>query len=192
MRDPDNIDQVVALGVDMLGFIFYDRSPRFVDTPPYPTATSRVGVFVNESLERILEIAANYNLTHIQLHGSEGVELCDAIRNKDLKVIKAFSVAQSDDFTKATPYDGHVDMLLFDTKCSGYGGSGEQFDWTLLDCYNGETPFMLSGGIDENSAEQIVAINHPQLAGVDLNSRFENSPALKNIEKLKTFIDKIR
>ncbi|MFR9651610.1 MAG: phosphoribosylanthranilate isomerase [Rikenellaceae bacterium] len=192
MRESQNIDQVVALGVDMLGFIFYDRSPRFVDTPPYPTATSRVGVFVNESLEKILEIAKSYSLTHIQLHGSESVEMCDAIRNEGLKVIKALSIAQSEDFDRAQSYHGHADMLLFDTKCSGYGGSGEQFDWTLLDRYHGETPFMLSGGIDENSAEQIRAISHPQLAGVDLNSRFEDAPALKNIERLKTFIDKIR
>lgn len=192
MREARNIDQVVELGVDMLGFIYYPRSPRYVADAVHPTTTQRVGVFVNDSFENITKIAQHGGLTHIQLHGSEGTELCDALSKEGLKVIKALSVAEAADFDQAQSYEGHVEMLLFDTKCKGYGGSGEQFDWSLLDNYNGSTPFMLSGGIDVDSADQIRAIKHPLLAGVDLNSRFEIAAALKDIDKLKTFIDRVR
>lgn len=192
MRDAQNIEQIAALGVDMIGFILYDRSPRYVGDQLYPTATARVGVFVNECYERIVDIATRHSLTHIQLHGNESIELCNRLKKSGLKTIKALSVAEPSDFERAEIYDGNVDLLLFDTKCKGYGGSGEQFDWSLLDNYNGSTPFLLSGGIDESSAEQILTITHPMMAGVDLNSRFEVEPALKDIDKLRTFIEKIR
>ena len=193
MRESENAGRVVQLGVSMMGFIFYDRSPRYVAdiAPSTPAGVERVGVFVNAPLEYVLDITKANSLSCIQLHGSESVETCREIRAAGLKVIKAISVATPADIECAMVYDGAVDYLLFDTKCTGYGGSGERFDWSVLDSYHGTTEFLLSGGIDETMAEDIAAISHPRLAGVDLNSRFEDAPAVKNIEKLRTFIDKL-
>ncbi len=193
MREQQNASRVVALGVSMMGFIFYERSARFVAdiTPATPVEVQRVGVFVNASLEYMLDAAKQHALNYIQLHGTESLEVCRQIKSHGMGVIKAISVASPADIARATEYDGEVDYLLFDTKCPGYGGSGERFDWSILDSYCGTTQFLLSGGIDENMAEEICAISHPAFVGVDLNSRFEDAPALKNIEKLKTFIDKI-
>ncbi len=194
MRERENINDVAALGVDLIGFIYYPKSPRYVGevVVPTPSGIGRVGVFVNESEERIVEIANQAGLTHIQLHGTESTEMCDNLRNRGYKIIKALSIGAASDFERASLYDGHVDMLLFDTKCVGYGGSGEQFDWSLLDSYRGATPFMLSGGIGSESAAAIQTLHHPMFVGVDLNSRFEVAPAMKDITKLKTFITNLR
>ncbi len=193
MRESENAGRVVQLGVSMMGFIFYDRSPRYVAdiAPSTPAGVERVGVFVNAPLEYILQVANKHALSYIQLHGGEGIEMCREIRAAGLKVIKAISVASVADIECAVMYDGAVDYLLFDTKCTGYGGSGERFDWSILDSYLGTTEFLLSGGIDDTMAEEIVAISHPRFVGVDLNSRFEDAPAMKNIEKLRTFIEKL-
>ncbi len=193
MREQGNADGVVALGVSMMGFIFYERSARFVGdaTPTTSPEVKRVGVFVNAELEYMLNMAKSHALNYIQLHGTESLEVCRAIKSHGLGVIKAISVATPADIERAQEYDREVDFLLFDTKCAGYGGSGERFDWSMLNGYRGTTKFLLSGGIDENMAQEIGSISHPLFAGVDLNSRFESAPALKNIEKLKNFITEL-
>ncbi|MFI3295387.1 MAG: phosphoribosylanthranilate isomerase [Rikenellaceae bacterium] len=193
MREPQNALDVCSLGVDMMGFIFFDRSPRFVDSvaPSTVGGVARVGVFVDESLGSILALAGRNGLTHIQLHGAESAELCLALRDEGFVVMKAISISNGLDLQKTSDYLGCVDMFVFDTKCSGYGGSGKRFDWSLLDQYTLDTPFLLSGGIDHTMAHEILSITHPRLLGVDLNSRFESSAALKNIEQLKQFITQI-
>lgn len=195
MREDANAQAVAALGVDCMGFIFFERSQRFVGdfTPSTPSNIARVGVFVDAELSYIEAMVEKHSLDYVQLHGKESVEVCREIKSRGaVKVIKAISVAGAEDFELASLYDGEVDYLLFDTKCDCYGGSGVTFDWSLLENYRGETPFLLSGGIDESMAEQISEIRYKSFAGVDLNSRFEVSPAFKNIEKLRNFIEKIR
>ncbi len=191
MRDAENIREVDALGVDLMGFIFYEKSPRFVsEVPSYLPKAERVGVFVNTVTDEILEKAEEFGLQYVQLHGSEGPEFCKALKDKGLKVIKAFSIASDSDLRSCAAYDGSCDLLLFDTKCNGYGGSGQQFDWSILNGYDGETPFLLSGGLGPDS--DIAGFSHPKLAGYDLNSRFEVVPALKSTAALQIFIEKIK
>lgn len=194
MRDPQNVADVAALGIDMMGFIFFERSARFVanSTPSTPGSVKRVGVFVNSPIGYILDAISTHSLDFVQLHGSESVELCRELKAQNIGVIKAISIATKDDITLTSQYEGEVDYFVFDTKCSGYGGSGERFDWSILDAYSGSTPFLLSGGLDPNSAAEIEKINHHAFAGVDLNSRFEIEPALKNVEKLREFIKRLR
>ncbi|MFI3268978.1 MAG: phosphoribosylanthranilate isomerase [Rikenellaceae bacterium] len=194
MREAANVEAVGSLGVEFIGFILFDRSPRYVADPAPDTAeeVKRVGVFVNASEAQIAQEVARHRLDFVQLHGSESVELCAALRNRGLGVIKAVSIATPEDMAQAAQYEGVTDYLLFDTKCVEYGGSGRRFDWSLLDGYNGSTPFLLSGGIDEDSAAEVGTIHHKMFAGVDLNSRFEVRPAVKDITKLKMFLTRLK
>lgn len=191
MKNPCNISDATKLKIDMMGFIFYPKSPRYVENniPDTPAYIQRTGVFVNAYGSTIYETAKKYNLTHIQLHGYESPMFCKKIRQPGFKVIKAISVLTPEDINLASEYEGSVDYLLFDTKCSGYGGSGKKFKWSLLSSYQGKTPFLLSGGIGLDDAEQICAFTHPCFAGIDLNSGFEISPGYKDIQKLRRFTD---
>ena len=203
MREAENIREVEQLSIvnsqlsiDLMGFIFWPKSSRYVsERPAYlPTTCKRVGVFVDERIEEVQRIAKEYALDFIQLHGHETPDyirqLDDpfSIINCQLSIIKAFNIATADDFAACIPYEGLVDYFLFDTKGKSVGGNGEKFDWSVLKAYHGRTPFLLSGGIGPDDATRIKAIRHPRYAGIDLNSRFELSPALKDINKLKTFI----
>lgn len=194
MREPENIRAVEALGIDMMGFIFYPRSSRYVASVPdyLPSSLKRVGVFVNASEEDMLRHITEYGLDYVQLHGAERPEVCDSLHAAGVNVIKAFSVACADDLRSCAEYEGHADIFLFDTKCQQYGGSGERFDWTILDAYTGETPFLLSGGIGPSGIEDLVSFHHPKCCGVDLNSRFEISPAYKDADMLRQFINEYR
>ncbi len=193
MREAENVEAVGSLGVNFIGFILFDRSPRYVAdvAPETAEGIKRVGVFVNATEAKIAEEVAKHRLDFVQLHGSESVELCAALRKRGLGVIKAVSIATPEDMEQAAQYEGVTDYLLFDTKCVEYGGSGRRFDWSLLDGYSGSTPFLLSGGIDEDSAAEVGTIRHKAFAGVDLNSRFEVRPALKDISKLKLFLTRL-
>ena len=196
MRDSRNISDVEALHPDMMGFMFWPGSKRYVSSrPDCMPDMCRVGVFVNPEPEYVQVKAAEYRLNRIQLHGNESAEFCRIIHLiTGLPVMKAIPVASARDFEQCTEYEQEdaVDIFLFDTKCSGWGGSGQEFDWSLLDNYKGSKPFLLAGGIGPGMEDRIRAIHHPQFAGIDLNSRFEVEPALKEISKLSLFINNIR
>ena len=189
MRSAENIREVEALGIDMMGFIFWPKSSRYVSKRPayLPQKCKRVGVFVNEDIENIMKIADDYALDFIQLHGHESIE--EVKKLKDRKIIKAFNIATKEDLDATTPYANLVDFFLFDTKGPSVGGNGEKFDWSILNAYNGDMPFLLSGGIGPEDAERIKSFNHPKCIGIDLNSRFEIEPGIKDIVKLKTFLN---
>ena len=193
MRDAENIREVEALGIDLMGFIFWPKSSRYVsERPAYlPTNCKRVGVFVDEDIETLKRIADDYALDFIQLHGHESADYCAQLRG--FKLIKAISVSGQDDIATYKTYEGHVDYFLFDTKCPSVGGSGQQFDWTVLSAYDGNTPFLLSGGIGPDDAEVLTSHFSPltskRCVGIDLNSRFEIAPGLKDINKLKDFLN---
>ena len=192
MRDAENIREVEALGIDLMGFIFWPKSSRYVsERPSYlPTQCKRVGVFVDEDVETIKQITNDYVLDIIQLHGSESP---DYIRHLNIQcsIIKAFNIATTEDLEATKPYEGIVDYFLFDAKAQLPGGNGQQFDWSVLTDYVGETPFLLSGGIGPNDAKRVKAFHHAKCIGIDLNSKFEDAAALKNIQKLKTFIEQL-
>ena len=193
MREAENIREVEALGIDLMGFIFWPKSSRYVsERPAYlPTRCKRVGVFVDEDAETIKKIANDYALDIIQLHGSESPEQIShllTLSPPHLSIIKAFNIATAADFEATKPYEGIVDYFLFDTKAQLPGGNGQQFDWSVLRAYKGDTPFLLSGGIGPDDAERVNAIHHERCIGIDLNSRFELSPALKNVAALRHFL----
>ena len=193
MREAENIREVEALGIDLMGFIFWPKSGRYVsERPAYlPTNCKRVGVFVDEDIETVKRIAEDYALDYIQLHGHESPEYCAQL--KGLKLIKAFNIATTEDFKQTEPYTGIVDYFLFDTKGKSVGGNGEKFDWSVLSAYDGNTPFLLSGGIGPDDAEVLTSHFSPltskKCVGIDLNSRFEIAPGLKDINKLKDFLN---
>ena len=191
MREANNIREVEQLGIDLMGFIFWPKSSRYVSMRPsyLPEHSKRVGVFVNEEAEQVKRIAKEFQLDFIQLHGNESPAY---IRQLALptptKIIKAFNIATPDDLVQTESYSNIVDYFLFDTKGKSVGGNGEKFDWTVLDFYTGSTPFLLSGGIGPDDAERVRNFHHDKCIGIDLNSKFETAPALKNINDLETFI----
>lgn len=198
LKYPDNIRQIVALQPDMIGFIFYPKSQRYVNKPNdiarlyIPPSIKKIGVFVNETKDTILQKVKMYQLQGVQLHGDESPALCLALKQQKLLVLKALSILSVDDIKKSALYEGFVDFFLFDTKTQGYGGSGEKFDWEIINAYRGLTPFILSGGISPEDAEVILSLKHARLAGIDLNSRFETSPGVKEVALLKEFLKKIK
>ena len=219
MREPENILAVNELGIDMMGFIFYAKSPRYVKSISTHTGIipnmanskvkdstetgtrlpEKVGVFVNEMPQTVITHAYNYELDYLQLHGDESPVYIDNLKRTlvpdilpEVKIIKALSIREADDVKRWRQYEGHADMLLFDTRCEGYGGSGEQFPWAVLDNYDGSIPFLLSGGIGPDDAERVKAFHHPMCIGIDLNSKFEDEPGVKNVEMLRTFVRKIK
>ncbi|MBQ6768216.1 MAG: phosphoribosylanthranilate isomerase [Prevotella sp.] len=196
MREADNIRAVDALSTDFMGFIFWPHSSRYVAALPacLPQRAKRVGVFVDADMADLLQHAAQYGLHAVQLHGHENPAYVRQLRASvgQLTVIKAFNIATPNDLEQTVPYEGLADYFLFDTKGPSVGGNGKQFDWTVLNAYNGTTPFLLSGGIGPDDAPRIRSFHHPLLAGIDLNSRFETSPAVKDINQLNNFIKTIR
>ena len=228
MRDARNIREVSQLGVDMIGMIFYPKSPRYVEMqsshagiiPDYAKedigasdssgsssesvstsskSPARVGVFVDDMVQNIVTRVVNYHLDYVQLHGNEPRTMCENLRltldpdiRPGIKIIKAISVSDASDIQKYKEYVGAVDLFLFDTKCKTVGGSGRQFDWQVLEQYDGEVPFLLSGGIGPEDASRLHAFHHPKCIGIDLNSRFEIEPGVKDVEKLKGFLNEIQ
>ncbi|MDR0732662.1 MAG: phosphoribosylanthranilate isomerase [Dysgonamonadaceae bacterium] len=193
MKYPENIRELAHLPIDMMGLIFYEKSPRYAGNLPaselrfVPPNIQKVGVFVNASAEDIVAVIREYDLQIVQLHGDESPDFCREIKKQGIKVIKAFPIEKITDFEKCNLYENACDYFLFDTKTSQYGGSGKKFDWGILALYNSETPFILSGGVNVEDAESIRKIRHPKLYGVDLNSRFETRAGEKDLEKLRGF-----
>ena len=196
MREAENIREVEALGIDMMGFIFWPKSSRYVSQRPdyLPKHVKRVGVFVDEAPEQVKRLAIDYGLDYIQLHGHETPEVISYLRTPALphpRIIKAFNISTAEDLIQTQPYEGLVDYFLFDAKGKSVGGNGEKFNWNVLDAYQGSTPFLLSGGICPGDAVRVNAFYHPNCIGIDLNSRFELAPGLKDIAKLKEFISNL-
>ena len=274
MRDAQNIREVAALGVNLIGLIFYPKSPRYVESissdagiiPDYSSLNSLtpkplskgegsdmldkqlkaeetegearnkqieseqlkstqskapfnkvttplsfgegqggeaaipkfVGVFVNDMPQNIVTAVYNYHLSYVQLHGDESPVMIDNMRRTlvpdivpQIKIIKAISVSSAEDLKCCEQYEGHVDLFLFDTKCKGYGGSGQKYDWSVLEAYTGQTPFLLSGGIGPDDADRLRDFHHPQCIGIDLNSKFETAPGMKDINLLQNFLHQL-
>ena len=215
MREADNIREVeglqvgdgtsgMAQGIDLMGFIFWPKSKRYVAEPPsyLPERAKKVGVFVDASLEDIRQHIEDYHLDLIQLHGHETPEFITQLSplTSHLSIIKAFNIATAEDLKQTKPYEGIVEYFLFDTRkppeeTGGWhppGGTGEKFDWDVLHAYHGQTPFLLSGGISPDDAERVREFHHPRCVGIDLNSRFELAPALKDVNQLKEFLKKVK
>jgi phosphoribosylanthranilate isomerase len=189
MKYPDNILEVGSLLPDYMGFIFWEKSARYFDgdMPDLPKSIKKVGVFVNESIEVIEEKIAKYNLQAIQLHGQESVDFCSEIKAKfdtSIEIIKVFSADEHFDFSILKPFEAVCDYFLFDTKGKLPGGNGTTFDWRILENYPSKKPFFLSGGIGIEEMDSIYEISKTNLPiyAIDINSRFEIEPGLKNIQ----------
>lgn len=199
MRDAKNIAQLCLLPIDYIGFIFYAKSPRFADKKlarktvlSIPRHIQKTGVFVNADMEYIAEMEDYYMLDAIQLHGTESPELCAEIRETGKTVIKAFGVGAGFDFGQLEAYESSCDYFLFDTKSDKHGGTGTKFDWEVLRAYNNKLPVFLSGGIGEDDALAVKDLSWLNIAALDLNSKFETAPAMKNIDMLEGFIKKVK
>jgi phosphoribosylanthranilate isomerase len=197
LKQPENIKAVAALKPDYMGFICYDRTPRYIDSLSsealeiIPINIHKTGVFVNETIDNINARIEQYGFDTIQLHGDESPEFAAVFKGK-VTVIKAFGVDNDFDFGKLNAYVANVNYFMFDTKTSIYGGSGKAFNWGILNNYTLNIPFFLSGGISLDNIEEVKNITHPQFYAVDLNSRFEDEPGLKNIQKLEKAFDIIK
>lgn len=203
MLHRENILEVVALQPDYLGFIFFKGSKRYAGeldpevVKALPEQIRRTGVFVNEDSELVLELVHKYGLNAVQLHGAESPEYCRTIAQyvkaiqPEFKVIKAFGVDLDFDFQQLEAYLGAVDYFLFDTQTPDHGGSGKKFDWNLLDKYKLDVPYFLSGGIGPESVEALNGISDSRLLAIDINSRFELEPGLKDAGKLAEFKNKL-
>lgn len=196
MRDAQNILDVAALHPDMMGFIFYPASKRFVgegfDVPQLPASIEKVGVFVNETPEKIICTLKILGFQTAQLHGNETPEDCGLIRNAGFKVMKAFGIDENFDWDNLVPFKPVTDYFLFDTKTSKHGGSGRKFNWKLLENYKLDQSFLLSGGIGPEDWSVLSGFDHPECIGFDINSGFETAPAVKDVSLVRQFVDKIR
>ena len=199
MREADNIRAVeLAARPDWMGFIFWPGSSRYVaDVPAYlPTACARVGVFVDEDADGILRRVGDFGLAAVQLHGHETPAFLRALRRRlpaGVAILRALPVATPADLAAADDYTGDAapDAFLFDAKAALPGGNGTHFDWSVLRAYRGAVPFLLSGGIGPDDAEAVRAFRHPCCLGIDLNSRFETAPAVKDAAALRDFIAQV-
>jgi len=198
MKQAANIAAVAELQPDYLGFIFYQKSPRLISEVSaelikyVPPTIKTTGVFVDEDIQVIKQYIIKYNLKAIQLHGKESATYCQELRSAGVEVIKAFGVDENFDFSILESYLNEVDYFLFDTQTPMHGGSGKVFDWQMLEKYNLDRPYFLSGGIDLIHKGIIKKINDPRLYAVDLNSKFELEPGIKNVEKLKDFFKEMK
>lgn len=190
MKHPENIAELLLIAPDYMGMIFYDKSNRNVGNEldssaiNYLSSVKKIGVFVNASEETMKAKVEEFGLDYLQLHGNESPELCQSLKRAGIGVIKVFSVGNGFDFSQLRAYEAFVDFFLFDTKGKHPGGNGVVFNWDILDQYPSEVPFFLSGGIDVENAAKLP--KHPKLHAIDVNSKFEISPGLKNISLLKS------
>ena len=197
MKDPANILELAALKPDYMGFIFYPASKRYVEglSPDFlkslPADIKRIGVFVDEELPKVAEMATLFGLNAVQLHGNESAKYCrqlkDLLADSGVEIIQAFGIDASFDFDRLKDYVSSVDYFLFDTQTPAHGGSGIAFDWSLLAAYVLDKPYFLSGGIGMKSLPALQAIRDERLHAIDVNSKFELAPGLKDIDRLIEF-----
>lgn len=202
ITDVQQLHALDAMKVDLAGFIFYPHSPRFVlhhlsasQIAPVSVEVKKVGVFVNAGYDEIMQQAKAWKLDYIQLHGEETPELTAQL-SKAIKTIKAFRIASKDDFARLSDYQDAADLLLFDSRALEHGGTGKKFDWQLLLEQKIQKPFLLSGGIGMEDVEALHAFRmHPhasKLYGIDVNSRFETAPGIKDMQEIQTFITQLQ
>ena len=193
LKEINNINKLNEIDIDLMGFIFYDKSSRFIkqEIDISNLTKKKVGVFVNESLENIKKKIKEYNLNYVQLHGDETPKFSEKLMNY-CKVIKAFRISENFNFDSTNQYKDCCDLFLFDRFSKNYGGSGKKFDWNKIKSFN-KKKFLLSGGIDIDSVDKINSIKNENefLLGIDINSKFEISPGLKNIKKVKMFLKQL-
>lgn len=199
MNNALNVREIAGTNPDYLGFIFYKQSPRYIGNEPDPELFSGVpdhekkaGVFVNENNQSIIDHSLRWGLDLVQLHGSESPSDCGELKSEGLTVMKAFSIGAGFSFTSLINYLPVCDYFLFDTKSEAHGGSGRKFDWSLLNEYSFDKPFFLSGGIGPGDAELIRSLVNKGLYAVDINSRFERAPGIKDTIMVRNFIEKIK
>ncbi|WPR70262.1 phosphoribosylanthranilate isomerase [Flavobacterium sp. NG2] len=201
MKYPDNIVELGALLPDYMGFIFWEKSARHFEgtIPALPASIKKTGVFVNETLANVIDKVNQHDLQAVQLHGKETVAYCTELKSElkklkpaqtQIEIIKVFSILDDFNFEVLAPFESVCDYFLFDTKGKLPGGNGTTFDWTVLKDYPSSKPFFLSGGIglDEMDAvNEILKTNLPIFA-IDLNSKLEIEPGLKNIQLCKDIL----
>lgn len=208
MTESQNIAELSKLSIDFIGFNFYVGSKRFVRELPdlslLPASTQKVGIFVNESKDKVLEIVTKHQLDIAQLHGNESVAYCEQLKKlflqnhqtKSMKIIKVFMVGTGFDFNECKAFEQHCNYFLFDTKGVDYGGNGEKFNWQILEQYSGNTPYLLAGGIQPEDAVAIKKLtSNPKMAnciGMDINSGFETEPGIKNIKLIQSFKQQLK
>lgn len=190
------LQQLDGLDIDFAGLIFYKESPRYIgdkiskkDLKKADLDIKKVGVFVNPEMIEVLDAIDEYGLEVVQLHGDESPEMCEDL-SSEVEVIKAFRVTEGVDIDKlVAPYDAVCDYYLFDTGGlkESFGGTGQQFDWSILTKSKIEKPFFLSGGIGPEDAQKVKGFVHPDFFGVDINSRFEKEPGVKDMAKVLQF-----
>lgn len=195
MKFQENISEIAAMHPDYMGFIFYEKSPRnFENTiPNIDKSIQKVGVFVDASLNEILEKVNQYELDLVQLHGDESPEFCHLLQQKKLKVIKSFNIHKQFNFKELEKYYTDCDYFLFDTKGANYGGNGIAFDWSVLENYQLDKSYFLSGGIGAENSEEVKSFLTKDYSknciAIDCNSKLEVSPGLKSTEKTKQLIN---
>jgi len=197
MREPSNIVEVAGLQPEYLGFIFYKKSPRCVPADfkipaEFPTTVKRVGVFVDEDLEQVITRVHQHHLDFVQPHGNESVAFCEKLKEQSIGVIKVFSVEDEFDFNVTKTYSDVADYFLFDTKGKYRGGNGQAFDWNLLQRYDQETPFFLSGGLSVDNISNVNTLKNLNLHAIDVNSGLESTPAVKDVVKVEEFIRNLK
>lgn len=202
MTDAEQVRQLDEMGVEFAGFIFYERSPRYVlrsmssaDIRRIRRRINKVGVFVNASADEVLKTVDACGLYLVQLHGDESPKVCERIADY-ITVVKAFRLTDDDNIMwKIKDYQDVVDMFLFDTEGAGYGGTGKKFNWEMLKGLNIRKPFFLSGGITPGDAAALKLFQQEPVAkdlfAVDINSKFEIMPGIKDIEKIKKFVSEL-
>lgn len=198
LRDSDNLLALMALQPDYVGFIFHEASPRFAGetldpelVKNLPRTVKKVGVFVNASIDQIVRTVKRHGLDYAQLHGDETPDFCRNLQFKGINIIKAFSIDAEFNFTKLNNFKPHCDFFLFDAKGTSRGGNGQTFDWSLLRRYDNEKPFFLAGGIDLDNAGQAAELTGLKLHALDVNSRFETAPGVKDLDKVRRLMEKV-
>lgn len=194
MRNPGNIRDVAELRPDFMGFIFYPRSSRYCgDLSPtmvksLPAGVTPVAVSVDMEEGELEALVKKYGFPVVQLHGHESPQKCRSYYEDGLRVWKAISLNDREDLERLEEYAGSVEAFLFDTPTAGYGGSGMKFNWGMLMDYHLPVPFILSGGLSADDVPALKAFSHPMMMGIDVNSRFETAPAMKDVALLKSFM----
>lgn len=196
MRSTENIREVAILHPDYMGFIFYEKSPRYVGSEfvlpdDLDSTINRVGVFVNHTKAFIKEKFVRHRLNYAQLHGDESVTFCEELITEGIRVIKVFRVDEAFDFNSTKQFERVADFFLFDTKGKLYGGNAIPFDWSLLNQYNQAVPFFISGGIQSDNVGQLKSLSALPIHAIDINSGVEDQPGLKNINKISEIINQL-